>query len=262
MSGELELTARSGDTVGRIGPLQPRVWTTLPAVLSQSLEATLKHTSFLSVTGDDDSPVTLLVQEEGMSHKPSLLFELTAEDILRYWSLLTPAQRAAFLETRAPRLAFDGSGSELPAPLSTEVMDNTLFDRFAGMFHAFSCLERTVRGALKEGSTREADYRLFGRKYDSLGSLLDRIESPTSGHDDVHRYVTLLCALQLTKGIERDHPDYWGDHNSENLRSRFDSLETIRQSLVRKNSPDLSQFLEWFEKWFLTRSEVVAETSQ
>jgi len=45
--------------------------------------------------------------------KPSLLLSLSVADILRYWSLLTPGQRAAFIEARAPQLALTTEGSTL-----------------------------------------------------------------------------------------------------------------------------------------------------
>ena len=43
---------------------------------------------------------------------------------------------------------------------------------------------------------REAIYRLFGRKYDSLGSLLDRITGESGDGDPVDTYVMVLCARQ------------------------------------------------------------------
>ena len=57
--------------------------------------------------GDRAEAVPVLVQEEGMKSKPSALFDLSPSEILRYWSLLTAEQRAAFLEARhlKPRLA-------------------------------------------------------------------------------------------------------------------------------------------------------------
>ena len=73
----------------------------------------------------------------------SLLFRLSATDILRYWSLLTQEQRAAFLEARAPEVALLGQGADLVARAKLALEKKTLFDRFAGFFHAFGCLERS-----------------------------------------------------------------------------------------------------------------------
>ena len=150
-----------------------------------------------------------------MSHKPSLLFRLSATDILRYWSLLTQEQRAAFLEARAPEVALLGQGADLVARAKLALEKETLFDRFAGFFHAFGCLERAVRESLDDGHDKDANYRLFGRKYDSLGSLLDRVASENKVDADVDHYVLFLCARQLCQEIERDYPDYWKEHSTD-----------------------------------------------
>lgn len=259
-SGALRLTAR-GVEVGAIGPLLPRSWTALPEFVAKRVEEFLAETSLFLVHGETDAPVPLLVQEEAMSHKRSLLFHLSAADILRYWSLLTPAQRAAFLEVRAPEIALAGQGADLVARARSILSSDTIFDRFAGMFHAFGCLERTVRAALDTGNEKEADYRLFGRKYDSLGTLLDRIESNEAAGDDVDRYVIQLCARQLARGIARDYPTYWESHGEDAraLNKRFEALGAIRERLLERNSTELGVFLDWFDHWFLRRAKPIAE---
>ena len=259
-SGALRLTAR-GVEAGSIGPLPPRTWTALSAAVANRMKELLAETSLFLVHGEAQAPVPLLVQEEGMSHKPSLLFRLSAADILRYWALLTPAQRSAFLEVRAPEISLTGPGADLVARARVALLSDTLFDRFAGMFHAFGCLERTVRAALYAKNEKEADYRLFGRKYDSLGSLLERIGSDDAAGDDVDRYVILLCASQLAREIARDYPTYWAEHGDDvrALHGRFETLGAIRQRLVDRHSADLGGFLNWFDRWFLRRAEPVAE---
>lgn len=259
-SGALRLSAR-GVEIGTIGPLPSRVATTLPAEIAGRVKDLLLETSIFLVHGEADESLLLLVQEEGMSHKPSLLFHLSAADILRYWALLTPAQRAAFLEVRAPEIALTGQGADLVARARACVSSDTLFDRFAGMFHAFGCLERTVRAALDAKNEKEADYRLFGRKYDSLGSLLERIEASDAAVDDVDRYVIHLCARQLAREISSAYPEYWTKHAGDALAlgARFEALGAIRQRLIETHSAELSAFLDWFDRWFLRRAEPVGE---
>lgn len=259
-SGALRLTAR-GIEAGAIEPLPPRTWTTLPADLATRVAELLAETSIFLVHGEADAPVSLLVQEEGMSHKPSLLFRLSAADILRYWALLTPAQRGAFLEVRAPEIALTGPGADLVVRARASLSSDTLFDRFAGMYHAFGCLERTVRAALDAKNEKEADYRLFGRKYDSMGTLLDRIELKEAAGDDVDRYVIQLCARQLAREMARNYPAYWAEHADDvhALEARFEALSAIRQRLVERHSAELGAFLDWFDRWFLKRAEPVAE---
>lgn len=251
----LRITARSVE-LGEVNKLSPRTWTALNGVLSQRIEEMLAETSLFEVLGEQATPTLLLVQEEGMSHKPSLLLRLSAADILRYWSLLTPGQRAAFLETRAPELALTGQGADLVTRAKLVLEQDSVFDRFAGFFHAFGCLERAVCASLESGQEKEANYRLFGRKYDSLGSLLDRVSSEQDKLDDVDRYVILLCATQLCQEIKRRQPEYWKSHplDAQSLTSRFAALEELRKRMVSEQGDDFQDFLDWFDQWFLKRA--------
>jgi len=256
----LTLEAR-GVPVGSIGPLPAQTWVELPSDLATRLAELLAETSFLFVLGDRREAALLLVQEDGMSHKPSLLLSLSAADILRYWSLLTPAQRAAFLEARAPDLALAGPGADLVARAAIAREEDTLFDRFAGFFHAFACLERSVRAALDAGGDREAVYRLFGCKYDSLGNLLDRVAAGDGAGDDVDRYVILLCARQLLREVERRYPEFWGGHCDDVSRvaRRFETADEIRARLSAADPERMPGFLDWFEPWFLLRAQTLTE---
>ncbi len=256
LTAPLRLTAR--DTkIGIISQLPTRKWTRLPEEFSRRTAELLTETSLFLVHGEVADPVQLLVQEEGMSHKPSLLLHLSAEDILRYWALLSPAQRTAFLEARTPETALIGLGADLVARVRAGESSETLFDRFAGTFHAFGCLERAVCDALKAGNEKEATYRLFGKKYDSLGSLLDRIAPNQVGVDDVNRYVILLCARQLSCEIKNKYRDYWKAHDADvrAQKTQFEKLGAIREHLVAQNPGEFGRFLDWFEPRFLQRAE-------
>ena len=259
-SPTLRLEAR-GIEVGTIPPLSPRTWTELPADITARIAELLAETSMFLVHGEAPAPGLLLIQEEGMSHKPSLLLQLSAADILRYWSLLTPEQRTAFLEARAPEIALTGQGADLVIRSKIALEQDTLFDRFAGFFHAFGCLERAVRSALDTHNEKQVDYRLFGKKYDSLGHLLDRVAAETDKGDDVDRYVIVLCARQLCQEIAKQYPEYWSRHAADvkGLGQRFEDLAEIRQRLIERNTERFEAFLEWFERWFLRRAEPVLE---
>lgn len=246
-----------GASVLELRQLAPGQWTALDANDAARLEQVLASTSLLQVHGEGPELGYLLVQEEGMSHKPSLLFELSAADILQYWSLLTPEQRAAFIETHVPVAGDDdpliSRGAALP-------MVSTLFDRFAGVFHAFECLRERVREALKTGKPREADYRLFGRKYDSLGSLLDRVlaEATAGKGDAVEHYLVTLCAEQLLRETRREFPDYWREHrdDAERLSTQLGGAVAIREALATSQA-EMPAFLDWFDGWFLKRAEAL-----
>lgn len=98
-SPELRLEGR-GATLGTLRAVPPRTWIDLDASVAATVRDFLGEHAMLVVHGDGDAPGLLLIQEEGLSHKPSLLLQLSAADILRYWALLTQAQRSALPSTR------------------------------------------------------------------------------------------------------------------------------------------------------------------
>ena len=194
----------SGGALFEIDPLESRQWTDVPAIAAAALEQVLRSTSILLVEGDRAEVVPVLVQEEGMKSKPSALFDLSPSEILRYWSLLTTEQRAAFLEAQAPEAAI-GDDANLVTRYALAGEKDTFFDRFAGIFISFGNLERHIRESLKAGNDRPAEYRLFGQKYDSLGHLLDRVrdDSEKSRDEIVEHYVMALCARQTVTELRR-----------------------------------------------------------
>ena len=74
-----------------------RRWTTR---LVQSIQDRLKTSSLVELLVEGELPQPLLVQEVNMDQKPPLLEQLTAAEILEYWSLLTQDQRNDFLERK------------------------------------------------------------------------------------------------------------------------------------------------------------------
>ena len=253
-SPELVLKARSIN-LGTVRPLEPRTWTVLPETLALQLARVLPETSFVWVAGDGEGEALLLVQEEGLLGKPSLLQALSVSDILKYWSLLTAEQRTAFVEARAPEVASTQDGAALVAAVRLRPKGDTLFDRFAGFFHAFASVERAVDVAIEEGNLEEAAYRLFGRKFDSLGTLLERVQAPDAVRDDVERYVIYLCAEQLCREVRSRHPEFWKTYPEESrkLAQLLDETEVVRGRLGGR-SEEMPAFLDWFQGWFLKRA--------
>jgi hypothetical protein len=252
----LRLESR-GVPLGDLGPWPPHAWHACGTDLSVAIGTALQESSFITVHGDGPSPGILLVQEEAMGSKPSLLLRLSIADILRYWSLLTPDQRAAFIEARAPSIALAQDGAALVAKARLEAAEDTLFDRFAGFFHGFARVERSIRASLQAGNERQAEYLLFGRKYDSLGTLLDRLLSSDGELDDVDRYVLLLCAEQLRRAIAREFPEFWHMHRPQVavLEESLRRTDEVRTRLEAKSPEAMREFLPWFDEWFLTRAK-------
>jgi hypothetical protein len=258
----LRLEMQSED-LGELPALKPRRWTPLSASFAEKLERLLKQTAWVTVHGDLADPVVLLIQEDGMSHKPSLLLEMSPADILKYWSLLTPEQRTAFVEGWAGKLLTTDEGAELVTRARAVDRVETLFDRFAGIFHAFNCLEEAVLEAVDIGNEKEATYRLFGNKYDSLGNLLQQLGSDVYAGDDGDRYVILLCARQLCDEVARRHRDYWNEHRDDvrRLEERLAKISEIRQRLTQTDPALMEAYLNWFEPRFLRRSRPAEEAN-
>jgi hypothetical protein len=129
-----------------------------------------------------------------------------------------------------------------------------MFDRFAGLFHSFQCLQRHVTGALRVGADREAEARLLGEKYDSLPVLLEKVLVKPDG-DPVLAYVTFLCARQVVDALREVHGDFFAARAPASLRldTRIARISELRKALPLKPSDFENGFLEWYESMFLTR---------
>jgi hypothetical protein len=256
---------------GTGGPLGPsytwpsREWQQLDAAVAEGLATELTSTSILTVRADDGRESPVLVQEEDMPLKPELLRTLPVRDILQYWSLLKPEQRQAFLDSRAEQLSPNELGG-LMAPVADDArLGNDIFERCAGVFHAFAQLEARVFEALEAKRPRQAAALMFGERFDSLGTVLDRVlrgdDAPTdSGEmDEVDRYLVLLCAVQLTERIRKDAPDFWEDYRAqaEGIAQRLRERTMLRTALTAQDPAEMPTFLDWFDTWFLKRAEPV-----
>jgi len=260
-------------------PLPPREWIELVAADSAAIQTMLGVSSLIEVRVQGaDAGERVLVQEEGLAQRPSLVLALSPADILRYWAMLTPEQRRAFTDGLALTVATDDDPQSVRLPPLRQA--NGLFDRYAGIFHAFHCLERGLAesfgvaprlpGTIPRSRLRDAEYRLFGCKYDSLGTLLERVlhefESGTGDH--VEHYLTLLCARQLLaqvrQWVPQEEPQFWEDHYAElaHIESLIDRSRDIRNA-IQDDDAGMQDFLAWFEPLFVARSTaLVAEPAQ
>lgn len=245
----------------QLGPLPPQQWTTLPQSLSVELEPHLVRTSLVEVLVPDAEPSWIVVHETELVGRPPVLMHLTVEEILRYWSALSDAQRQAVLERadvrRARGLARDpGLG-----------LTDGMFDRFAGVFHAFERLREHVEKSVEENRLRDAEYRLFGAKHDSLPTLIDRVlTDDEQSQDDVEpttrlavRYVTVLSAARLLRQLESSVGGFLDDHpeDMKRLRSRLEDIETLRGAVASGCGEAGEAFVRWFDEWFIgTRDRV------
>lgn len=245
----------AGVVVGEIASLPVQQWRPLDDAFAAALRSHLASTSLLQVREAEGDLRFVLVQEEGMQKRPSLLQSLTVADILRCWSLLTQEQRSAFLAERGHLL----TGVAVPMSRRWLAATDSMFDRFAGIFHAFGGLERSVRKALDDPDHpgRDAEHRLFGCKHDSLGHLLDRALADAQ-LDDLSRYVLWLCAAQAWQTLQDEFPAFFAQHRQQakEVVDRFRRIDELRARLVAKDPQAMAAFLEWFEPHFRRRAEV------
>ena len=248
----------------RIAPIRFDEWVELPDDVGARMRDLLRSTSFLDVSVGTGPPHRVLVREENMAHRPSVLEDLSSEEILEYWSLLTPEQRDAFLSAKvAVLLAARGDMDEEAMADDDQrgaQQDESMFDRFAGIFHAFSCLEERLLTWLDEDAghgEKEAVYRLFGAKHDSLPSLIDKVLADEEG-DRVNRYVTLMCCRQLLDDVRQRHPHFTDSHADE-MQSVYMALERcdeIRQGFTFGTVAERDAFFEWFDKSFFMKMKL------
>ncbi|MDE0101868.1 MAG: hypothetical protein OXN89_05765 [Bryobacterales bacterium] len=222
----------------------------------------LKSTSLVEArTGSDkgESRWRVLIREEGMTHKPSLLTQLTPDEILEYWSLLSDSQRQAFL---ADRLQTDEAilgivrSPDGPPPERA----HSVFDRFAGIFHAFQRLSDWIDEKLDLDRDEEVTARLFGEKYDSLPVLLRKVRQRAKD-DAVTAYVTFLSAKQVVAQVCNRWPRYWAQHShdAQKLERELEAATSIRARIPLLD-PGREEFLTWYEENFVSRAaDMLAE---
>ncbi|MFP2903663.1 hypothetical protein ACLESD_01025 [Pyxidicoccus sp. 3LFB2] len=238
-----------------VGTLPPRQWVVLEPAHRDIFAERLRQTSFVNVSAPEVEPAVVLVLEEGMEQKPGLLLELTTAEILKYWALLTPEERARFHESRLEELA-PAQRAEIQRRRGLEAA--SIFDTFAGIFHSFSAMEADVQKALEEGKLKAVHARLFAQKYDSLPMLLSRVEkdleSPAA--DPIQAYVIVLCAQQSLQALVELLPeeDAFGRKKGQELLQRVRKLRDVRERIVIPEGTDREEFFVWFEKWFLKRA--------
>lgn len=233
-------------------------WCELDATAATALRDHLTSSSLVELAIEGELPQPLLVQELNMARKPSLLDQLTAAEILEYWSLLTPERRNEYLERKLAELLERVEGNrDIRAPAEAP---ESLFDRFAGIFHAFSCLEEHVLEALKRGAEKEARYRLLGESYDSLPTLVRQAKKSVD-KDPIVAYVTLLCACQVF-GRLRSQLKTLGIETSlltdTKVRKACDAYEekwqedckAAKGQIALDDAVDNEKFFAWYEDAF------------
>ena len=251
-SGKIKVCEPGGLPLFAMDILKADGWVSCGREAAGKIRQLLYSTSFLEIH-HAKGQWRVLIREEGMHQRPSLLISLTPEEILMYWSLLSPAQQEYFLMeklTQGATLQGIAAGNS-----NRYVVNDTIFDRFAGVYHAFEQLVSHVNEAIGDGRESEAKTRMFGAKYDSLPQLLEKTIDREDG-DDVMTYITFLCAQQTLNRVDRAYPDFFKTHRKDamTLNKLLKKVPVIRDRLS-PHMTDSADFLDWYEKMFLRMIE-------
>ena len=264
-SPELRLSLAGAHIVTR-GNLPPGEWVPLEASEVEALGLKLTSSALLTVYRDDDRSADLLVQEDGMGAKPSILLTWTPTEVLAYWSSLSTSQRIQYLETRLGTNELDAPLKAEWLELSTTETEASIFDSFAGIFHGFEMLREQVMESVKSNRISQAEYLLFGNRHDSLPTLLGQIEkNEGSRYDAVTRYLYVMSAQQVIANVRSFLRDDYAVV-LDRFRGQFKALQrrtqfsrTIRQELSL--GEDGEAFLDWFDENFRARVQPSAVTA-
>lgn len=235
-------------------PARGDEWVDLSAEHSHVLQALSDGTNVLAVWGEAGRPRLVLVEETGLAHRPSRVArELLPGDILRHWTLLSGQDREeAALEALGQAEPLDPQAPVGPL-VEVRVTGRTMFDAFAGVFHAFLVLRERLELAADRGRWRVVEVWLLGEKHDSLGTLLDRVDESDSA-DPVYRLVVLLCARDLWTWARDAWPSLASGHpaRAARLEERLARLQPAWDALDlsggRGDEQDPARFRAWIER--------------
>ena len=99
---------------------------------------------------------------------------------------------------------------------------------------------------------RDIEYRILGKKHDSLGSLVEKTLTVSVG-DSTHQYVTLLSARESIKKLQKLVPEFYREHRNTfaELEARLnEGVVQIRDLFDFENKTQQAKFFNWFESMF------------
>jgi hypothetical protein len=244
------LVESAGSRLFTIPHLPSNEWIQLEVDSAEKLESILKSTSLLEAVNDQQVGL-VLVQEYGMSRKPSIILNWTVSEVLEYWSRLTPEQRASYLLQRGGNMP-EGLPADL-GDISRLISLTSFFDTYAGIFHGFEMLRKQVNQSLDANRYSQADYLLFGKRHDSLPSLIDKVLDPAQSLEPLQSYLILLSARQLLREYRKSERAFFAERRREinDLLIEVGQVNQFRSQLDLGD--DAADFAQWFERHFNKR---------
>jgi hypothetical protein len=223
----------------------------LDANAVKALEDVLRTSALLLCRRADGGEAPILVEELNHDFKPDVLegLGLTAAEIFALWSIPGMAERLRRVASLRGEVEADEDDIEL-ADLSTT--PSSMFERFAGVFQAFSSLRTRVDRAMKEKARRRAGLAVYSEHFDSPVSVL-RIMRDQSDDDLAHQYVTWGCARLLDRYVVDHYPRLAEEFATgrAQLLTELRYATVIRKQLIEcSDDPQMGEFLEWFDDNF------------
>lgn len=223
---------------------------------SEKLREALLRSCVLRADWGDSRWGYLLVEEVNHDLKPDPLeyLELTPAEILALWSipdLRERIERMGLARDIGGRLGEDLDESRAPAASS-------MFERFAGVFHAFRSLRTTIGDRMAGHDQVLAAATLYA---DQLGSPLNllrlvrkEVEDPEVETDLELAYVTYGCARLLDRYVARTWPELAADNAAvrKDLTKEIRYGSEVRRRLVADadDEAEMRAFLDWFDAEF------------
>ena len=260
-SGERGLVLEIGDERGELArPTsngQGAQWQNvqLTEELRERLEKRLRQTSFLSFKIGSGEARWLIVQESGMSVKPSqVVEEMSPTQIMQLWATLDPEEQQSLLE----RLMRELQPKEISSEYRQQVMpdvDGSFFSQFSQVFQSFRSLHRHLKNALADGNQRDLEYYLLGQEIDSLPRLLAAVKRDDHGCPPYLKFMVGLAAREVVE-LHTSRPEIQelmdqNRHGAEALKAAIGALEDEAGRLdLGPYEGQRQQFLAWFKNAF------------
>lgn len=221
---------------------------------SAALREVLVTSCVLTARTDTGIESPLLVVELGWAHKPDLLSSaaLSTAEILALWSL--PDLRDRLAVVGRSRTATGSDEPDLDAP-ATSAPPPSMFDQFAGVYHAFEALRRRVDEAVAARDVQRAAATVYGATFDTPASVLD-LARAGADDDPVLPYVIFRCAELVDAYVARHHPTVAEacPEPRARLTARFVEVDGLRERLVASvpvsDQAELRRFVAWFDEQF------------
>lgn len=258
----------------KLNSSEQRIWEAVEFRSDQDrekFEAHLKSGSFLFMKCNELPRKTLLVQEAGMSHKPSLVGNLTPRQIFQLWNRLESELKMNYLAAICGIKEIYRSDEYRSSVVSDN--EESFFSKFSQIYRAFDTLQKHVDRAVDLENSRSVEYYLFGSEIDSLPELLKSLQKEKSHADreveeNVHIkdpvliYIVALSSEQLLNMYRHRKGSFWEpllDRNKQRINEIDNLIAALKTAGTAKlNLGELEErrkdFLEWYENIFLNDS--------